>query len=59
MNYYALLDTENIVNAVVKTRNIISVNAITLSSFDESLLGKKYVNGQFIEVETEVNNIAN
>lgn len=49
VHYYAQINIDGRVYAVTQTAGEISAdNMIAIDSFDESLLGKLYLNGEFI-----------
>jgi hypothetical protein len=50
--YYAQINANGIVYAITQTSGIVVLSSmIQIESFDESLIGKKYENGQFVTVE--------
>ena len=54
MYYYAQINTDGICLAVSELSGEVKAdNMIRLESYDASLLGKRYVDGEWLEVETE------
>jgi len=52
--YYAQINEAGICFAVSELAGeVIADNMVQLESYDTSLLGKRYVNGTWLEVETE------
>ena len=50
--YYATLDENNIVTGVSNlSGEIIQANMISIDKYDNTLIGKKYINGEFVEQE--------
>lgn len=51
MKIYAQIGTDGIVNGISRLSGIVEAeNMIEVLDYDDSLLGKKYVNGTFVDV---------
>ena len=58
MFYYAQIDENNICIGVTQLSDEINhANMITLDEYDTAILGKKYENGKFIEIQQASENI--
>ena len=50
--YYATLDENNIVKGVSNLSGEVNQpNMISIDTYDDTLIGKKYIDGEFIEQE--------
>lgn len=57
---YLILDKDNIISSILQLSGEVNeVNYIKIDTYDSSLLGKKYVDGKFIDVEIKNNNEEN
>lgn len=54
MHYYAEINNQNIIIGISQLNGVINMpNMILIENYDSSLIGKKYVNGEFVEAEKQ------